>query len=61
MTQIDIIPFDAGEAQLDWIGFTDALAAVTTCPKRKSPIRFYTGAKIRCLTVLPGLTAWGWR
>ncbi|SFS88690.1 ornithine cyclodeaminase [Sulfitobacter marinus] len=27
MTQIDIIPFAEGEAALDWIGLTDALAA----------------------------------
>jgi ornithine cyclodeaminase len=33
MTQIDIIPFAEGEATLDWIGLTDALAAGHTLPK----------------------------
>lgn len=33
MTDIPFIPFDAGEAVLDWIGLTDALAAGHTLPK----------------------------
>lgn len=33
MTQIDIIPFTEGEATLDWIGLTDALAAGHSLPK----------------------------
>lgn len=33
MTQIPMIPFDAGEAVLDWIGLTDALAAGHDLPK----------------------------
>ncbi len=33
MTQFDIIPFDAGEAELDWIGLTDALALGHARPK----------------------------
>jgi ornithine cyclodeaminase/alanine dehydrogenase-like protein (mu-crystallin family) len=33
MTQIDIIPFAEGEATLDWIGLTDALAAGHAQPK----------------------------
>jgi ornithine cyclodeaminase/alanine dehydrogenase-like protein (mu-crystallin family) len=33
MTDIPFIPFDAGEALLDWIGLTDALAAGHDLPK----------------------------
>jgi len=33
MTDIPFIPFDAGEAVLDWIGLTDALAAGHALPK----------------------------
>ncbi|MEM9575510.1 MAG: NAD(P)-binding domain-containing protein [Pseudomonadota bacterium] len=33
MTDVPIIPFDAGEALLDWIGLTDALAAGHRLPK----------------------------
>ena len=33
MTQFDIIPFDQGEARLDWIGLTDALAAGHKLPR----------------------------
>ncbi len=33
MTNIPFIPFDAGEAVLDWIGLTDALAAGHQLPK----------------------------
>ena len=33
MTQVDIIPFAEGEATLDWIGLTDALAAGHSLPK----------------------------
>lgn len=33
MTQIEIIPFTEGEATLDWIGLTDALAAGHSLPK----------------------------
>ncbi|MFK7834637.1 MAG: ornithine cyclodeaminase family protein [Sulfitobacter sp.] len=33
MNNIQMIPFDAGEAVLDWIGLTDALAAGHTLPK----------------------------
>jgi ornithine cyclodeaminase/alanine dehydrogenase-like protein (mu-crystallin family) len=33
VTQIDIIPFTEGEATLDWIGLTDALAAGHSLPK----------------------------
>ena len=33
MTQVPFIPFDAGEALLDWIGLTDALAAGHDLPK----------------------------
>ncbi len=33
MTQIPFIPFDAGEALLDWIGLTDAMAAGHDLPK----------------------------
>ncbi|MEP5731538.1 MAG: ornithine cyclodeaminase [Sulfitobacter sp.] len=33
MTNIPIIPFDAGDAVLDWIGLTDALAAGHDLPK----------------------------
>jgi ornithine cyclodeaminase len=35
MTDIPIIPFDAGEALLDWIGLTDALAAGHDMPRAK--------------------------
>ena len=33
MTQFDIIPFDAGDALLDWIGLTDALAQGHNLPR----------------------------
>jgi ornithine cyclodeaminase len=33
VTQVDIIPFAEGEATLDWIGLTDALAAGHSLPK----------------------------
>ena len=33
MTQFDIIPFDAGDALLDWIGLTDALAEGHNLPR----------------------------
>lgn len=33
MTDIPIIPFEAGEAALDWIGLTDALAAGHALPR----------------------------
>ncbi len=33
MTQIPVIPFDAGEALLDWIGLTEAMAAGHDLPK----------------------------
>ena len=33
MTEIPMIPFDEGEALLDWIGLTDALAAGHALPK----------------------------
>ena len=33
MTQSDIIPFDAGDALLDWIGLTDALAQGHNLPR----------------------------
>ena len=33
MSDIPFIPFDAGEAVLDWIGLTDALAAGHTLPR----------------------------
>jgi ornithine cyclodeaminase/alanine dehydrogenase-like protein (mu-crystallin family) len=33
MTNVAIIPFDAGEALLDWIGLTDALTAGHALPK----------------------------
>ena len=33
MTSIPMIPFDAGEAVLDWIGLTEALAAGHSLPK----------------------------
>ena len=33
MTSIPFVPFDEGEAVLDWIGLTDALAAGHTLPK----------------------------
>ena len=33
MNQVDIIPFAEGEATLDWIGLTDALAAGHSLPK----------------------------
>tara|TARA_R110002110_G_scaffold6579_11_gene32843 strand:- start:1006 stop:1926 length:921 start_codon:yes stop_codon:yes gene_type:complete len=33
MTDIPFIPFDAGEAVLDWIGLTDALTAGHTLPR----------------------------
>ena len=33
MTQVPFIPFDAGEALMDWIGLTDALAAGHDLPR----------------------------
>ena len=33
MTEVPVIPFDAGDALLDWIGLTEALAAGHLLPK----------------------------
>lgn len=75
MTQIDIIPFDAGEAQLDWIGFTDALAAGHDLPKAEIADTFLyrgqdtllnraawidgMGLAVKSATVFPGNPAKG--
>lgn len=75
MTTFDIIPFDAGEAELDWIGLTDALAAGHALPKAEITDTFLyrgddtllnraawidgLGLAVKSATVFPGNPAKG--
>ena len=75
MSAFDIIPFDAGEAELDWIGLTDALAEGHTRPKAEIADTFLyrgkdtllnraawidgLGLAVKSATVFPGNPAAG--
>ena len=54
MTDIPFIPFDAGEAVLDWIGLTDALTAGHTLPRAEIGDTFL----YRCNDTLLNRAAW---
>ena len=43
-----IIPFEAGEAQLDWLALTEALAPGITCQRPRSPTPSSTATRTRC-------------
>ncbi len=75
MTQIPMISFEAGEAVLDWIGLTDALAAGHDLPKAEIGDTFLyrdkdtllsraawingLGMAVKTATVFPGNPAQG--
>ena len=75
MTQIEIIPFDAGEAQLDWLELTDALISGHDQPKAEIADTFLyrgkdtllnraawidgLGLAVKSATVFPGNPAKG--
>ncbi|AEI96158.1 ornithine cyclodeaminase family protein [Roseobacter litoralis] len=75
MTTIPIIPFSEGEAVLDWIGLTDALAAGHLLPKAEIADTFLyrdpdtllnraawidgLGLAVKSATIFPGNTAQG--
>ena len=75
MTDIPFIPFDAGEAVLDWIGLTDALTAGHTLPRAEIGDTFLyrgndtllnraawidgLGIAVKSVTVFPGNPAKG--
>ena len=75
MTQIPFIPFDEGEALLDWIGLTDAIAAGHNLPKAEIGDTFLyrgpdtllsraawidgLGIAVKSATVFPGNPALG--
>jgi ornithine cyclodeaminase/alanine dehydrogenase-like protein (mu-crystallin family) len=75
MSAFDIIPFDAGEAELDWIGLTDALAEGHTRPRAEIADTFLyrgkdtllnraawidgLGLAVKSATVFPGNPAAG--
>ena len=75
MTEIPVIPFEAGEALLDWIGLTDALAAGHLLPKAEIADTFLyrdpdtllnraawidgLGLAVKSATIFPGNTKKG--
>lgn len=75
MSTPEIIPFDAGEAQLDWLGLTDAIAAGHDLPKAEIADSFLyrgndtllnraawidgLGLAVKSATVFPGNAAKG--
>ena len=62
MTQIEIIPFDAGEALLDWLDLTDALISGHDQPKAEIADTFlYRGKDTRTHGEWWCLALWGRR